>query len=413
MGFSMESEFEVTARVTNVTRSKDGLLVEVDKNPLRPAMGGQDEDRGWIVKNSERYSVDRVINKNGVIQLLIKNANATLKVGDIVLINVDQERRRKLSIIHTAQHAFFKALTIVEDDIEFENVFLTVKDGLPYGELIISSQRDLSFEKLTEAEFITNDVIKRDLKVKIYWIAKSELTENIRARDTLLMRVDRLRVVEIDGYDWSACSGTHVKRTGEIYFFKLINVKKLKNRGKQRYKLIFIAGEEALKYALQLGNNLIKASQLFGFRPENLVGYLNNMKNEIQRLEVLKESLFSLLKDEIFRQMESKTNSLLLIEGMSPKDQIRLLKDLRKKVSPDVIFGLMTKINNEIFFTVFGSKDAVNRFLEVVRELEGQIWGKNIYQGRIPLDHYEQLKNRLIGVFGNDIIRTMERKSKR
>ena len=408
----MENEFEVTARVTNVMRSKDGLLVEVDKNPLRPAMGGQDEDRGWIVKNSERYSVDRVINKNGAIQLLIKNANATLKVGDIVLINVDQERRRKLSIIHTAQHAFFKALTIVEDDIEFENVFLTVKDGLPYGELIISSQRDLSFEKLTEAEFITNDVIKRDLKVKIYWIAKSELTENIRARDTLLMRVDRLRIVEIDGYDWSACSGTHVKRTREIYFFKLINVKKLKNRGKQRYKLIFIAGKEALKYALQLGNNLIKASQLFGFRPENLVGYLNNMKNEIQRLEVLKESLFSLLKDEIFKQMESKTNSLLLIEGMGPKDQIRLLKDLRKKVSPDVIFGLMTKINNEIFFTVFGSKDAVNRFLEVVRELEGQIWGKNIYQGRIPLDRYEQLKNRLIGVFGNDIIRTMERKSK-
>ncbi len=409
----MENELEVTARITNITQSKGGLLVGVDRSPLRPAMGGQDEDKGWIIKNDKKYSIEHVINKNGSTHLLIKNTNATLKVGDIILIKVDQERRKKLSIIHTVQHAFFKALTMIKEDIKFENVFLTVKDALPYGELIVSSQSDLKFDILTKAELITNDVIKRDLKVKVYWVNKSNLTKNIRVRDTLLMRVDKLRIVEIEGYDWSACSGTHVERTGEIYFFKLVNFKKLKNKGRPRYKLIFIAGEDALKHALRLGNNLIEASQLFGFQPENLVGYLNNLKNEIQRLEVLKENLFSLLKEEIFRIIKSEINTILLIEGMNLKDQIRLVKDLRKKGFPNTIFGLMTKINNEIFFTVFGSKDAVCRFLEVVRELEGQIWGKDIYQGRVPLDRYEQLKNRLIEVFGNDIIRTMERKSKR
>jgi alanyl-tRNA synthetase len=52
-----------------------------------------------------------------------------------------------------------------------------------------------------------------------------------------------LRVVEVDGFDYSACGGTHCRRTGEIGMIKLTGVEKI--RGNLRFE--FLCGGRALR----------------------------------------------------------------------------------------------------------------------------------------------------------------------
>jgi alanyl-tRNA synthetase len=56
-------------------------------------------------------------------------------------------------------------------------------------------------------------------------------------------KVDRtIRVVEIQGFDWSACGGTHVARTGEVGLIKIV---KLEKRGAET-RIEFRCGRRAL-----------------------------------------------------------------------------------------------------------------------------------------------------------------------
>jgi len=53
---------------------------------------------------------------------------------------------------------------------------------------------------------------------------------------------ENIRVVEIRGYDWSACAGTHVRNTGELGLLKI----KSWEKNKRFTRVEFLAGERAL-----------------------------------------------------------------------------------------------------------------------------------------------------------------------
>jgi len=64
-----------------------------------------------------------------------------------------------------------------------------------------------------------NEVVKRDIEVKIYWLPREEALKIpgvVKLAERMPPDVKELRIVEIPGVDIQADGGPHVKKTSEI-----------------------------------------------------------------------------------------------------------------------------------------------------------------------------------------------------
>jgi misacylated tRNA(Ala) deacylase len=101
------------------------------------------------------------------------------------------------------------------------------------------SMENYNPEKLEEVIEETNNIIERDLPVKIYYISRDEIKENPelnRLTVGIPKSVKKVRVVKIGDIDEQADGGTHVKHLSEIGRVKLL---KTENKGKNNRRLYF------------------------------------------------------------------------------------------------------------------------------------------------------------------------------
>jgi alanyl-tRNA synthetase len=102
---------------------------------------------------------------------------------------------------------------------------------------------NLPIESVVAVEVLANDVIWANRPVTAR-IVQPEDADGVRMRkvpEHLL--TDGLRIIDIDGFDVTACGGTHVAQTGEI---GLIKVLKLEKRG-DKTRVEFRCGGRALR----------------------------------------------------------------------------------------------------------------------------------------------------------------------
>ncbi|MGQ4890947.1 MAG: hypothetical protein ACP6IP_00480 [Candidatus Njordarchaeia archaeon] len=388
----------VTDEVISVLREGKKVYIELDKDILRPAMGGQDSDRGHIIKNGSRLKVIDVIKRNNKTYVVLSNLNVDIHEGDKVEVELDLDRRNKLSMLHTAQHIFFQALVKIIKDVEFSNVFLTIKNGNPHGILEIESKKEITVEELNEVENLVNNVIFEGRKVVVYEVKRDELTPNIRVRDSTIAKHNVLRVVEVEGFDWSACSGTHVENTKQIVFFKVQTWKQKKIANGFAYKFVFTVGSEALRWVLDISNKVISSSVKLGFQPENIQKVIKNCHKDARNLaELSKVSIPYFAKEVIERLRNGERRILLDLPGLKQKYHLELIKLVTKAVKEhQALILISTKINNEIIFTFYGTDEDVKQLVNELKKHNIRFGGKEIYQGKISEDAFNKILARLV-----------------
>jgi Ser-tRNA(Ala) deacylase AlaX len=99
------------------------------------------------------------------------------------------------------------------------------------------SLEDLNKERIAEIERETNRVLAEDRAITVRFVTPEEFgrSDLVRlARDLVPKGLERIRVVEIDGYDAQADGGTHVTRTGEVGTLRIV---KTENKGKANRRL--------------------------------------------------------------------------------------------------------------------------------------------------------------------------------
>lgn len=217
--------------------SIDGNKVLLDKTIIHPTSGGVVNDTGrLIVRGVEYRIVDALYVKetDDVVHVLDKAPQAS--VGDSVKVVLDWERRYRLMRLHTASHimagiAYSKYGALVtggEVNVDYARDDYNLGFG---GEEL----RRVFNEIVQEA----NDVVKRGIEVKVYWLPVEE-AKKIPGIVKLAEREpppgDRWRIVEIPGIDIQADGGPHVANTREI---GEIVVQKIENRGKNRKRVYF------------------------------------------------------------------------------------------------------------------------------------------------------------------------------
>lgn len=219
-------EFEAT-----IESVKDGKFVVLDQTAFYPNSGGQPHDEGVIEKDGEKFKVVFVGKFSGSISHEVDNPG--LKEDDKVHCVIDWDRRYKLMKMHTSAH-------IVSTLVHNETGALITGNQLGIDRTRIDfSLENFDREKMFEYIKHANEVIKKNLEVKSYYLPREEamkIPSIVKLANVLPPNIDTLRIVEIGEFDTQADGGTHVKNTSEIGELEIL---KIDNKGKNNRRLYY------------------------------------------------------------------------------------------------------------------------------------------------------------------------------
>ena len=255
--------FEFEGTVTSV----DKEWIVLDVTAFYPGGGGQVSDLGRICN----LDVTEVKSKGD--DICHKVPGHSMKAGNKVWCSVDWERRYDLMMGHTAEHLLFSGLKREMPDIGIVKIFIS-----PESKYVVVD-RDVDWDVIARAQNFVNDAIMEDLSVTKMTMTKDDLvSENIRAKTE---RIDGefVTVVEIGDADTAACSGIHVRETGEI---GALIVDRKVSAGKDGYAIHFRVNKDAVARSMELANRCLQINDILGTRTDDVVKAVSNMKHDIE-----------------------------------------------------------------------------------------------------------------------------------
>lgn len=214
-----------------VVKKVDGKFVMLDKTAFYPQGGGQPSDTGKLVKDGEEYKV--VFAKKMGSDVSHEVDKEGLKEGDAVHCVLDWDKRYLLMRMHTAAH-------ILSEIFHKETGALITGNQLNVDKSRIDfSLENFDREKINEYVAKANEIVQKDLPIKIYTLPRDEamkIPSVTKLANVLPPAVKELRIVEIEGFDKQADSGTHVKSTKEVGDMEVVSAE---NKGKNNRRVYF------------------------------------------------------------------------------------------------------------------------------------------------------------------------------
>ncbi|MGB9780061.1 alanyl-tRNA editing protein [Caldanaerobacter sp.] len=279
---------EFKAKILEKREEKGKKILILDRTYFYPEGGGQPHDTGVIGGKK----VVGVYEKDGIVYHVVEE----FPQEDEVFCEIDWERRFDHMQQHTGQH-LLSAVLFKKYGADTESFSI----GQVSSHITVT--RDVfTEEEIEEVERDVNNLIYKNIAVKSYFVDKKLLSElPLRKKPQV---TENIRVVEIEGIDYSPCGGTHVKSTGEIGILK---VKKWERTTKGA-RLEFVCGFRALK-DYQRKNHLVNylmqvLSEKEEMLKEHLQKILEEYKEAKREIDILKEKLLKEEAESLIKKSE-------------------------------------------------------------------------------------------------------------
>jgi len=322
--------------VQSIGGGEAGIVV-LDRTPFYAESGGQVGDAGeldaasgtFIVADTQKIQPD-VFGHHG------KLSAGTLTVGDKVAAKVDTARRASTMRNHSATHLMHKALREVLGSHVQQK-----------GSLVDAGKTRFDF---SHNEPMTDEQIRRvETMVNAEVLANAATSARVMKFDEAVkggaMALfgekygDEVRVLDI-GSSRELCGGTHVARTGDIGFFKVVGETGIA-AGVRRIEAV--TAEGALTWVQQQEDTLAHAASALKSGPHEVAQKITQMLDNVRTLEKelarLKSKLASSQGDELADQaVEVKGVKLVAatMEGADSKalrEAVDKLKDKLKSAA--------------------------------------------------------------------------------
>ncbi|WP_375475268.1 alanine--tRNA ligase [uncultured Jatrophihabitans sp.] len=269
----------------------DDVEIVLDATPFYAEGGGQQADWGRITVNAAGREAElRVVDVQqpvpGLITHRVTVLSGEVRPGDLVLAQVDPERRAAVSRSHSATHLLHAGLRRTLGDTAAQAGSLNAPGRLRFD---FTTPSAVPASVLGEVEDEINEVLLRDLEVR--WF----VTDQAEAKRLGAIAMfgekygDAVRVVEIGDYSRELCGGTHVPRSSVIGMVKLLGESSI-GAGVRRVEAL--VGMDAFRY---LAREHVLVTQLAGeFRaqpdelPERIDGVLGRLKSAERELDKLR-----------------------------------------------------------------------------------------------------------------------------
>lgn len=321
------------AKVLKKIKIDNRLAVVLDETAFYPTSGGQPYDKGVI----QDVPVVQVVEEGDEIIHILKE-ELKEKVNSEVVGKIDWERRFDHMQQHLGQHILSGALM---------KLWSAETVSFHLGEEVCTL--DIAKEKLTEeeakkAEECANEIIFDNRPVKCYFVEGVEDLKRLNLRK-VPEKTGKIRIIEVEDFDFSACGGTHCQATGEV---GLIKITKWEKRG-EKIRLEFICGRRAWKdyfwkneLIKNISNKLtIKDSEL----GETIDRMLEERKEIRKELKEFKEKLQDYEVRNLINESSLKDDETKIISKIFEDKNFQEVRELVQKIinldeSVVVLFGV-------------------------------------------------------------------------
>ncbi|MGF1631465.1 MAG: alanine--tRNA ligase [Kiloniellaceae bacterium] len=373
-----EAEGQIVALVVDgkevqeAAAGQDVMLV-TNQTPFYGESGGQQGDRG-VVFSAEggEMQVHDTQKKLGDLHVhLGKLTHGTLKLGQAVEMRVDGRRRAALRAHHSATHLLHEALRRRLGEHVTQKGSLVAEDRLRFD---ISHPKPLTAEDLHAVETEVNERIRRNAEVETRFMTPDEAIEAGALALFGEKYGDEVRVLSMGGedpakggkaYSTELCGGTHVRRAGDIGFFKVTGEAALA-AGVRRIEAV--VGDAARRYVEHQEQLLRDAAAALKVSPDQLPARLSALLDERKRLEremvELRRKLATggggAANDEDVREVAGLKFAAKVLEGMPAKDLKPLADELKKRIGSGVV--VLVAVNDGKASLVVGvTEDAIGQ----------------------------------------------------
>lgn len=257
---------QANARIIDKKYENDLYYLKLDRTIFYPHLsGGQPRDTGSI--NGIR--VQDVYEENSeIIHVIDENIHS-----DKVVLDIDWSTRIDNMQQHTGQHllsaGFYKLYNGDTIGFHLGSEYVYIDVNLP----------DLSWEQAEKIETYVNKIITSNFEIKAYYI-NSDDVENIPMRKKPSLS-SNIRLLEIDGIDFSPCAGTHLRNTGELGMIKIRKWKKYKGN----IRVEFVCGNRALEDYSWKNRDINEIALLLSSKDKDVLEKVNLLYAQKKELE--------------------------------------------------------------------------------------------------------------------------------
>ena len=264
------------------------VQIVTNQTPFYGESGGQVGDSGTMLSVSGGcMAVSDTQKKLGDFHVHIGAiSEGKLAVGDDVELRVDDERRRGVRAHHSATHLLHAALRAELGEHITQKGSLVAPDRLRFD---VSHPKAITADELARVESVINRQIRANGAVQIRLMAPDAAIEAGALALFGEKYGDEVRVLgmgEKTGsdvpYSIELCGGTHVARTGDIGFLKIVSEGAVA-AGVRRVEAV--VGDAALTHIRDQERHLLAAAGRLKAQPHELAERIDALLEERKRLE--------------------------------------------------------------------------------------------------------------------------------
>jgi alanyl-tRNA synthetase len=364
--------------VVDVMRAGQEGQVVLDHTPFYAESGGQMGDTGVLATATARFTV-RDTRKIGASFAHVGVLDSgELRVGTQVQAEVDGSRRQSIALNHSATHLLHAALREVLGKHVLQKGSLVAPDRLRFD---FAHTQPVSADELHRVEDLVNTAIRRNAPAETRVMA---LDEAVAAGAMSLFGEkyeNDVRVLSIGDFSMELCGGTHVERSGDIGFFKIISESGVA-AGVRRVEAV--TGQAAFDWVTRTDQVLRDiAAMLRGSREDvdekvrELVERSRRLEKEVQQL---KSKLASGQSGDLSTQAKDVGGIKVLaaqVDGADAKALRDAMDQLRDKLGSSVIVLAAVK-EGKVVLVAGVSADLLAEFKagDIVGAVAAQVGGR-------------------------------------
>ena len=368
---TLKADAQVTALVKdnqmiNMVSGGEFYLV-ANQTPFYAEMGGQVGDTGLLQNQDTTIQVTDTKHKlDGVSVHCCKLLKGSVKVGDTLTFQVQEERRKDICANHSVTHLAHKALREVLGEHVTQKGSLVTPDRMRFD---ISHHKQITAEELRQVENIVNQAIRKNYKVTTVLMTQEEAIKTGAMALFGEKYGDEVRVVSMGDengtFSRELCGGTHVSNTGEIGYFNIVSESAVA-AGVRRIECV--TGRGAEEYVQHMEDKLHAVGQILKSDTNTLEERIKQLLEDKKKLEA---DIFNLKKAFANAKATDNQDKIETVNGVKfvartipnvhPKELKAFIDEINKSLGSGIVV-LGTDKDSKASIVVGVTPDLTNKY---------------------------------------------------
>ena len=354
---SVTALFRDGQAVDVLNAGEEGVVV-LNETPFYAESGGQVGDKGELTAQGVSFVVTDTQKYGQAIGHQGKVAQGSVKVGDSVEATIDEARRSRIRLNHSATHLLHAALRQVLGDHVSQKGSLVSDRNLRFD---FSHFEAMKPEQIRQVEDIVNAQIRRNLPIETNIMD----LEDAKAKGAMALFGEKydesVRVLSMGDFSTELCGGTHARQTGDIGLFRITSEAGTA-AGVRRIEAV--TGEGAIAVMHQDADALREAASLVKSDAHSVAEKIRAVMDKTRQLE--KE--LQQLKDQQAAQ-ESASLSSKAVDVKGVKLLVSQLDNVEAKMLRTMVDDLKNQLGSGVVVLATTAEGKVSLVAGVTKDL--------------------------------------------